>query len=266
MTVVAPGNAGGTETIEGTESAAWRAYLADFHAEQPGITEDVLGRARNDGDTPYGWLAEEVPAGARVLDLACGNGALRPRLDPRRYLGVDNVAAELAAARRRGVPEVVRADATRLPLPDGSVDTVVCSMALMLLPLEATLREIRRVLSPGGRLVATLPASRPLTAGDAGRYARLLLALRRPGLDFPNDESLARPEGLFTRAGLRVVADRRRRFAYPIRKPADGRRLVHSLYLPDIAEDRLAAGLRIAGGWVGAEIGIPLRRLTAVTT
>lgn len=250
--------------MDSVKGAAWRAYLADFHAQHPGITEAVLGRSWHRGTTPYDWLAADVPGGARVLDLACGNGALRPRLDPRRYLGVDNVTAELAAARRRGVPEVVRADATRLPLPEASVDAVVCSMALMLLPLEATLREIRRVLVPGGRLVVTLPATRPLTVGDVRRYTRLLLALRRSGLTYPNDSALAQPEPPLTRAGLRLWADRRQRFAYPIREPADGRQLVRSLYVPGVRDERLGAAMRVAERWVGGEVGIPIRRLTAV--
>lgn len=88
----------GTDNVDGT---AWRAYLAGFHAESPGITEAVLARSRHGRSTPYDWLAEEVPGDARVLDLACGNGALRPQLSPRRYLGVDNVAAGFEAARGR---------------------------------------------------------------------------------------------------------------------------------------------------------------------
>lgn len=244
--------------------AGWAEYLAGFHSEHTGITEAVLGRARYAGMDPYDWLAAEIPRDLRVLDLACGSGVLRPRLRPRRYLGVDNSTAELEAARRRGVREVACADAARLPLPDASVDVVGCSMALMLVPLEATLREIRRVLAPRGSLVATLPADRPLTFADRGRYARLLLALRRRGLSYPNDEPLAQPAELLASAGLRLVTDRHRRFAYPIRVPGDGTRLVRSLYLPGIEAARVEAGARVAERWVGSDIGVPIRMVTAV--
>ena len=39
---------------------------------------------------------------------------------------------------------------------------------------------------------------------------------------------------------------------------------VRSLYLPDVSPERLAAGERLARGWVGKELGLPLRRLVAV--
>lgn len=245
-------------------NTGWAEYLAGFHTEHPGITEAVLGRARHAGMDPYDWLAAEIPHDRRVLDVACGNGVVRPRLRPRRYLGVDSATAELQAARRRGVRKVACADATRLPLPEESVDIVACSMALMLLPLEETLREIRRVLAPRGSLVATLPADQPLTFADRRRYARLLLALRRRSLSYPNDEALAQPERVFASAGLRLVGDRSRRFAYPIREQEDGRRLVRSLYLPGIETARLAAGSRVAERWVGADVGVPIRMVTAL--
>lgn len=245
------------------EDAGWGDYLAGFHAERPGITEAILARARRGGQDPYDWLAAQVPAGGRVLDLACGSGPLRTRLSPGRYLGVDASAAELAAARRRGVTDVGRADATRLPLGDASVDVVAASMALMLLPLDATLDEVRRVLRPRGRLVATLPATRPLTRGDLWRYARLLAALHRTGLGYPGDAALAHPVDVLARAGLRLDDDRRLRFPYPVRDRHDGRQLVRSLYLPGVEARRIAAAQRVAEGWVGTEVGVPIRRLTA---
>ena len=49
---------------------------------------------------------------------------------------------------------VLQAPADRIPLPDGSVDTVVCTLVLCTVPdLDATLTEIRRLLRPGGRLL-----------------------------------------------------------------------------------------------------------------
>ncbi|OLB76178.1 MAG: hypothetical protein AUI14_19545 [Actinobacteria bacterium 13_2_20CM_2_71_6] len=102
-----------------------------------------------------------------MLDLACGNGPLWPRLPSRAYVGVDVSATELAAARDRGAGPLVRAWATALPLAGASVDVVLCSMALQVLtPLPAVLAETVRVLVPGGRLVATMPDRGPLRPAD----------------------------------------------------------------------------------------------------
>ena len=61
---------------------------------------------------------------------------------------------------------VLQAPAERIPLPDGSVDTVVCTLVLCTVhDLDATLIEIRRLLRPDGRLlfiehVAAQPSTR----------------------------------------------------------------------------------------------------------
>jgi SAM-dependent methyltransferase len=239
--------------------AAWGPYLAAFHAERPGITEAVLGRAAGD---PYGWVLEAVPDTGRVVDVACGSGPLASRTGGR-WVGVDRAAEEVALARWR-TPAVARADATALPLADASAGAVVCSMALLLLePLGAALAEVRRVLAPGGRLVVLLPATSPLTLRDRLRYGRLLLALGQRHLPFPGSELLDRPGPLLAAAGLRLRGDARRRFAYPVDDPAGADRFVRSLYLPDVAPERAAAATAVARRWVGAELGLPLRRLVA---
>lgn len=103
-------------------------------------------------------------AGTRVLEIGCGTGnllLLAHRLVPGVVTtGIDPDRAALARAgrkaRRRGVD--VRLDlgyADALPYPDASLDVVLSSLMLHHLP-EAqkapALREVRRVLRPGGRL------------------------------------------------------------------------------------------------------------------
>jgi SAM-dependent methyltransferase len=51
----------------------------------------------------------------------------------------------------------VRGKAEQLPLADGLFDLVFCQFALLWLDVAAAVREIRRVLSPGGVLVALEP-------------------------------------------------------------------------------------------------------------
>jgi hypothetical protein len=61
-------------------SVDWPSYLNDFHAADPGVTEAVLSRAVSGDRTPYRWLCRAVSAGPkRVLDVACGNGAVARR-------------------------------------------------------------------------------------------------------------------------------------------------------------------------------------------
>ena len=103
--------------------------------------------------------------GERVLDVACGTGlvtlpAARAVGASGQVLGVDIAGAMVEALRERaaaaGVPQVAaaRMDAEQLALPDGSVDVVLCALGLMYVPDPAqALREVHRVLRPGGRAV-----------------------------------------------------------------------------------------------------------------
>ena len=241
----------------------WTGYLQRFHGERSGITEDVLIHALDTaGRTPYDWLADAVPRDAQVLDLACGNGAMRSRLPGNPWVGLDLSAGELRLAHGRGLP-VAQADAGRLPLPDASVDVVVVSMALMLLPLLPTLREVARVLRPAGLLVATVPVSAPLPLRDLVRYTRLCVALRHRGLAYPSDRELRRAGQPLAEAGLALVDDQRRSFTCQLRDDDVAAQLLASLYLPDVHPDRLAHGTRVVHRWAGSGITTPVRRIIA---
>jgi len=103
-----------------------------------------------------------VPAGATVLEIGIGTGGLLPELAARadRVIGVDHAPAMLEEALRRLVAthipgiELRLGEMTHLPLPDKSVDCTVANMVLHHAadPI-AVLREIRRVLVPGGSVV-----------------------------------------------------------------------------------------------------------------
>ena len=241
----------------------WAGYVAGFHADRAGVTEDLLECAHDAGGlTPYDWAANAVPPGLTVLDLACGSAPMHARLRTARYVGVDLSPAELQKAAARGVP-VATGDASRLPVPDASVDAVVVSMALMLVPLPNTLAEVARVLRPGGVLVATVPSGRPLPILDWLRYARLCLALRHWGLAYPNDRLLSDAGAAFRTAGLSLSSDDTRAFGCALTTPAVAERLLDSLYLPGVDPDRIAAGRRVARRWVGTTIAVPIRRMVA---
>lgn len=100
-----------------------------------------------------------------IVDIACGTGDLTElfaRARPRSIRGLDftppmlDIARQKAAQRRWSgpAPEYAHGDATALELPDASVDVVSIAFGLRNVgdPARA-LREFRRILRPGGRLV-----------------------------------------------------------------------------------------------------------------
>ena len=108
--------------------------------------------------------AAALAPGESVLDVATGTGQVAGQaalavgaMGARgSVLGVDLSARMVEAAARRGLPQTrfLRMDAQQLALPDGHFDAVLCSLGLMYLPDPAqALREMRRVLRPGGRVV-----------------------------------------------------------------------------------------------------------------
>ncbi len=221
----------------------------------------MLAGAGNAGTDPYEWLLQPLAGIPTILDLACGSGPLAGRAGPG-WVGVDRSAAELAVARRKGASRLLCADAAGLPVASGSCAAVACSMALMILqPLDLVLTEIRRVLTDGGLVAVLLPGTLPVTGRDLLRYTRLMVALRRTHLDYPNDRKL-RALGGRRRDGFQVVDDRRRRFAVPVPDAVTATRFVDSLYLPGVPDARLRAAAEVAKRWSGSEIGVPLRRVT----
>jgi ubiquinone/menaquinone biosynthesis C-methylase UbiE len=105
--------------------------------------------------------------GMRALDVACGTGIVA-RLaalqvgSTGRVVGVDSNEAMLAVARAQPAPggaqvEWRQGDATKLPFTDGEFDRVLCQHGLQYVADRiAALREMKRVLAPGGRLALSV--------------------------------------------------------------------------------------------------------------
>jgi len=94
----------------------------------------------------------------RVLDVASGTGDLALEIQDRcpdcEVIATDFCAEMLAHASRRGVGRTLVADALALPFPDASFDVVTVAFGLRnMADYPAALREMRRVLAPGGSLM-----------------------------------------------------------------------------------------------------------------
>ena len=110
------------------------------------------------------------PPGSTVLDIGCGTGDLARNLRRKGQLavGLDLSLGMLASARSGGAP-LVGADAAALPLRTASADAAVSGFAVRnFADLAGVLRELGRVLRPGGRLAlleVDEPKSRLLRLG-----------------------------------------------------------------------------------------------------
>ena len=114
--------------------------------------------------------AGRLAGGERVLDLACGTGVVTrvvaQRVGPRgRVTGVDLNAGMISVARSLPAPdggpvEWLEGSALAIPLPDASVDVVLCQQGLQFfLDKALALLEMRRVLDRGGRLALSVWSS-----------------------------------------------------------------------------------------------------------
>ncbi len=106
-------------------------------------------------------IARAVTPGSRVLDAGCGDGlkyGVWLAGLAGEYQGVDIAANAVAAATDRGLEATRVDDVTQLPFEDDTFDVCVCIEVLehLMFPLECA-HELRRVLKPGGTLIATVP-------------------------------------------------------------------------------------------------------------
>jgi ubiquinone/menaquinone biosynthesis C-methylase UbiE len=108
------------------------------------------------------WLDRLLPArgdGLRLLDVGCGTGHHMSQMRERGFevAGVDGSEEMLRHARANNPgAEVHSSDVESLPLPDDSFDYIVCVEVLRYLPdISRCVREMARVLKPGGTLLAT---------------------------------------------------------------------------------------------------------------
>ena len=128
---------------------------------------------------PVVAAAAGVAAGARVLDVGCGTGAATVAAAARagrdgRVVGLDPNPEMLTVARRKPGIEWVEGRAEELPFRDAEFDAVVSQFAMMFFDDRvAALREMQRVLAPGGRMAVAVCGALAASPGYSALAALL---------------------------------------------------------------------------------------------
>ncbi len=150
-----------TQTTPSSYGSDAAGIAANYEAYFVPAIGEPIARQLIDAAGPY--------PGERVLDVACGTGVVA-RLATEAVdregtvAGLDANPAMLEVARSVGPDDIVwhEASAETIPLPDTAVDLVLCSMGLQFFPdKHQALREMLRVLAPGGRVAWCTPGPIP---------------------------------------------------------------------------------------------------------
>lgn len=201
-----------------------------------------------------------IKPGVEILDVGCGSGRNMvdlARLGP--VIGLDSSETAVESARARDVGEVVLGSITELPFEPERFDLAICTDVIEQVDDDAlALRELRRVLRPGGLALVTVPAYQSLWGKpdlinhDKRRYTRASLSAL--AIDAGWDAVYST---YFNALALPAVGARRglTRLGYSPRRPAGSDPLRTPTYLSPALERALeleagviARGRRIPAG------------------
>jgi len=236
--VYCPQPAGVRAVSVGVERATDPAYLQYQYGttERLHIRMEAHQRYSERQDDFVDWVLDHLnpSVGDLVLDVGCGVGSYHAPLckrGVRAILGIDASKAMIKASQRHAnanhLPVVtVLGDAQSLPVAEAGYDCAMANHVLFLVPDQrAALRELRRALRPGGRMVATTTGLREQSrlaltharAAVALGYAPAQQVVARFSLDhldlvrevFPNAQRFVREDAFVfptTEAALRYYA------------------------------------------------------------
>jgi SAM-dependent methyltransferase len=178
--------------------AEWETYLSSVHRETLNMTPKAYGAYRTStGQNSYEVLVsvlnKKPSKDLHVLDLGCGDGYLiqylLPKLGPKgKITGVDMVPSEIERAKAVYTDKRVQfhvARAQELPVPNTSVDVVLCHLTLMLMrPIEPVVRKLLQILKLGGEIAGIVPMPRRYgtTAYELGELVGAFIDQKHPGM------------------------------------------------------------------------------------
>jgi 2-polyprenyl-3-methyl-5-hydroxy-6-metoxy-1,4-benzoquinol methylase len=150
-----------------------------------------------------------------IVDLGCGEGIALEKLGQnfpeKKVIGVDLEIENIEICRKHGLTAIY-ADVCELPIPSGSFDACLCIDMLEHLknPLQS-IREIFRILKPGGRLLIVVPNDRNFF------FARLALLMFKEAFYDVGHQRQWRPKdliNLLTHEGFTIIAKRNLPFIF----------------------------------------------------
>jgi ubiquinone/menaquinone biosynthesis C-methylase UbiE len=180
----------------GEQLAVRKVAVEHHHAEAKRFVDwyEEMGKSRFTNAFVYGRYKvdvlldetlKELPGAAHILDVGCGTGEYIRRANELGFTasGLEPADAMRAAAFNKNPgATIVSGVATELPFPDESFDLVICIEVLRYLDrsdIRQALRQIHRVLRPGGTMFLTMSAGTILGT----THFRLLLSCL--GMVFP---------------------------------------------------------------------------------
>ena len=170
--------------IKEFKSSAWRSKKSARNYAK--AVNDRISLADIDLETQVRLLVANSKVGAKVLDVGCGTGALTLKLAKAGFevTGVDISQSMLAqlAERAKGLNvKLVEADIFSLPFPDSCFDSAVSRWVLPHFSnWESALREVARVLKPGGVIVFDFPSREHV---DYALFRKSLLSKEKLGYE-----------------------------------------------------------------------------------
>ncbi|MGI8798564.1 MAG: class I SAM-dependent methyltransferase [Pseudonocardia sp.] len=236
-----------------------------------GAVERLLrGAHERGGRDPFEWVTDPLrDAPGPVLDVMCGTAGTRTAVAGA-WVGVDADAKQLTGAAAAGRGPLVRASPTRLPIASRSVGGVLLALCLPgLHALDALFAELRRVLQPGGTLVAMVPA-RPNASLAEQRAWRPLGRALGEGDGWPTRSARDHLGWILAAADFAVLGDDRATFWLPLPdEPSAGAfvdgLLAGSLWPPGVPAERATRARQLIQrrSGPGRQMPLPLRRLVA---
>lgn len=221
----------------------WPKQLPQLTDEQLRIRDDWMRHWHEQLDTRYGMIekfnhgypARSSDPALRTLEIGAGRGGQIgfERVGEENYYVVE-LRQEMADAILERFPKVttVVADAQEhLPFDDGFFDRILAVHVLEHLPnLPAALREVHRVLKPGGRFIVVIPCEGSLAYGLARRISSQRMFEKRYGQSYEwciRSEHVNIPAEI--RAELSRLFDITNDAYFPLRVPLESVNLVIGL-------------------------------------